>query len=68
MLGTDYEAELRKRIHPDNLPHFLGGNCHCDRGGGGCLGQPWVGPWIRRPSNVGSAHRHVQSPPPACPQ
>ena len=67
VLGTDYEAELHKRIHPDSLPHFLGGNCRCDRGGGGgCLGQPWEGPWTsRRLSNVSGGHRPVQSPPPA---
>jgi hypothetical protein len=47
MLGTDYQAELHKRIHPEKLPHFLGGSCRCDRNGGGCLGQPWVGPWTR---------------------
>lgn len=44
MLGSDYLETLLRHVDAANLPDFLGGTCTCAYKGG-CLAQPWAGPW-----------------------
>jgi hypothetical protein len=30
VLGSDYMTTLRKFMHPDQIPQFLGGSCACE--------------------------------------
>lgn len=55
LLSFKYKEELLKKIEPNNLPKFIGGNCNCDPYG--CFFSN-IGPWNEEIS-IGEKRRKV---------